>query len=496
MCTSNISGCFRHCENCREKRPISAPVRATNRPVKALIKSPTCPDNLGGAYNAVHMTELSVLQEINEHSMQTKPFKDSQDDHETPISSAPSDDRTPAQVDSSQAPPPQLEPEEVIHVLAPSLFDNEYPYKLFLGNYRILEPIIVLFLVFQTLASIFITLCEDGGASAVFHDGLNIPEFINRTLALLLRGLVRIIAPFIFYRQLCSMAEAEKALKGKRKKDDDYTLPSPKPVPYHNHVSLWSIISHAVIFSIILLYLGAFLTAEERLTDRGMCVRKIFQIQVPMIGMRLFVFCDCLASFFILMLVGLVKDCYCIENRLSTENSTYFAIVRRRWYRIDALCYIFPSVIVLFTITSLTYDRPLIPAPGHRLGEGDLEMWCFWMIALSLLLFFGSSTNWTAKFVTVFGNALALCCALFFTVVLKIDKIKFPPGTFIILMYSHLTITTINLLYCLLKTHYRHKKHKSVRFWLSLTFWVLLIICLFAVVVREVVSLAYFVVWS
>ena len=510
VCTSNISDCFRQCENCTVKpepqRRRSAPVSgiSTNQPMRmGLKRSSTCSENLGEAVDNtqpvhnMHTGKLSTPQEVEMESTPVPPLMplaDSQDSHTNHSKTLAHD-----QTDSSQPPPPQklqLEPEDVIHVLAPSLFDNEYPYKLFLGNYKILEPIIVLFLAFQTLASVFITLCEDGGAFAVFHDGLNIPEFINRTITLLLRGLVRIIGPFVFYRQICSMAEAEKALEIKIKKDD-YKLPLPKPVSYQKHVSLLSIISHATIFSIILLYLGAFLTAEDRLRNRGICIRELVLIEIPMIGMRLFVFCDCLACFFILMLVGLVKDCYCIENRLSiAENSKYFAIIRRRWYRIDILCYTFPSIIILFTIASLSYKRPLIPAPEHNLNEGDLEMWCFWMIVLSLLLFFGSSTNWIAKYSTILGNGVALGCVFVFTAVLKIEEIKFPPGSFIILMYSHLTITTINLLYCLMSTHYHHKKHKSVRFWLTLAFWALLILCLFAMIVREVISLAFFVVWS
>ena len=400
---------------------------------------------------------------------------------------------TPPDVPQAPPPPPEVlpEPEEVIHVLAPSLFEKEYPYKLFLGNYWILEPIIVLFLMFQTLASIIVTLCEDGGAYTVFHDGLNVAEFINRIIILLLRVLVRVVAPFIFYRQLCSMSEAEKALEV-RKKKKDYAPPPPNPVPFHQHVTLWSIVSHATIFSVVLLYLGVFLTLESRL--RG-GIRELFQVQVPLIGMRLFVFFDCLSSFFVLMLVGLVKDCYCIENRLSTKNGKYFDIIRKRWYRIDIFCYIIPLILILFTIISLSYDRAMIPVPDRQLDEGDLEMWCFWMIVLSLLLFFGSSANLTAKVVTVIGNVLALCCAFVFTVFLGVDKATFPPGSVVILIHCHLSITTINLLFCLTKAHYHHKKLKSKRFWLGLTFWILLTVSLFAIVVREVISLAFFVVW-
>ena len=388
--------------------------------------------------------------------------------------------------------PPIPGPDEVIHVLAPSLFEKEYPYKLFLGNYWILEPIIVLFLAFQTLSSIYITLCEEGGAYAVFHDGLNMSEFINRVIIFSMRILVRVIAPFIFYRQLCSMSEAEKALQVKIKKED-YDLPPVSPVPYRHRVTLWSIISHAVIFSMILFYLGAFLVAEDRLRERSICIKEIFRFPMPLIGIRLVVFFDCLSCFFILMLIGLVKDCYCLENRLSTANDKYFEVIRKRWYRIDVFCFTVPIVLTLFSMASLILGKSIAPTPDRRLNEGELEVWCFWILSLSLLLFFGSASNWTAKIVTVIGNVLALGCALFFPLVLGVDKATFLPGSLSILFYCHLSMLTINLLYCLIQAHRRHKGIRSKRFWFSLTLLILLTVSLFAIVVREVISLAIFI---
>ena len=278
----------------------------------------------------------------------------------------------------------QLLPEDVIHILAPSLFEKEYPYKLFQRNYWILEPVIVLFLSFQAVASILITLCEDGGAHVVFQDGFNLSQFINCIISFVLRILVRVITPFLFYMQLRRISKAEKK-RVIRSKKEDFTPPThvQKPIKCKHHVTLWSIVPHAVIFSILLLYLDAFLTAEDRLRGRGICVTELFQIQIPMIGMQLFVFCDCLACFFILMLVGLVKDCYCIENRLSTEvQSKYFDLIRKRWRVIDILCYIIPATVILVTIVSLSC--PAIPPARHNPEPGDIERWSFWTITLSL----------------------------------------------------------------------------------------------------------------
>lgn len=387
----------------------------------------------------------------------------------------------------------QLLPEDVIHILAPSLFEKEYPYKLFQRRYWILEPIIVLFLAFQAVASILVTLCEDGGAQEVFQGGFNLSQFINRIISLVLRILVRVVTPFLFYVQLRRMSKAEKK-RVIRIKKDNFNPPSCVAIKRKHQVTLWSIVPHAVIFSTLLLYLDAFLTAEGRLRGRGICIRELFQVQVPMIGMRLFVFCDCLACFFILMLVGLIKDCYCIENRLSTEvRSKYFDLIRKRWEIVDILCYTIPVTTILITTVSLSY--PTAPPAGHNLEPGDIEMWSFWTITLSLLLFFGSSSNLTAKLVTIIGNVVVPCCAIFFTFFLGVQRTTFPPGSSIILMHSYLCITTLNLLYCLLVTHYRHKKVVSKRFWLTLVLWILLILCLVAIAVSEVRKLASFVNW-
>lgn len=287
------------------------------------------------------------------------------------------------------------------------------------------------------------------------------------------------------------MSKAEKKCVIRSKKDDFTPPPHIMPIKCKQYVTLWSIIPHAVIFSVLLFYLGAFLTAEVRLRGRGTCIRELFQIQVPMIGMQLFVFCDCLACFFILMLVGLIKDCYCIENRLSTEaQSKYFDLIRKRWEVIDTLCYTIPVTTILITTVSLSY--PTIPA-RHNLEPGDIEMWSFWTITLSLLLFFDSSSNLAAKLVTIISNIVVPCCALFFTFVLGVQRTTFPPGSSLILMYSYLCITILNLLYCLLITHYRHKKLSSKHFWLSLTLWVLLVLCLIAIAISEVRKLANFV---
>ena len=394
---------------------------------------------------------------------------------------------------------PTLDSLEVIRVIDESLF-KEYPYKLFLKqNHKIFEVAVVIFVMFQVIASVFITMCEGGGLYTVFHHGLNLSEFIHRIIVLLLRILARAVTPWIFYRQLCSMSDSEKALNNKKKKDDyrspEFKLPH-KSVKRLQHNTMESTVSHAILFSIILVFLGAFVTVDSHLKGKSICIKELLQIQIPLVGMQVFAFLDSLATSFILILVGLIKDSYCIENRFCTEyNCEYFAVIRKRWTRLDIFCYIMSSLLILFSVISLFSNRSLTTVPDQQLSSNEFEIWYFWIIVLSLLLFVGSSSNWTAKVIAITGNVLALCCAFCFTLFLGVTKVTFPPGTTIVLVYSYLSATTINFLFCLLKTHYRHKKMKSKHFWLCLLIYVLLSVTFCIVFVREFIFCASFVEW-
>ena len=102
----------------------------------------------------------------------------------------------------------------------------------------------------------------------MFYDGLNMSEFINRIITLLLRFLVRVLTPFIFYRQLYGISKSEKPLERKGKEEScECDL-----VVRHHYVTLISTVSHVVMFSAILLYLGAFLTVESQLKGSSMHV--------------------------------------------------------------------------------------------------------------------------------------------------------------------------------------------------------------------------------
>jgi hypothetical protein len=79
--------------------------------------------------------------------------------------------------------------------------------------------------------------------------------------------------------------------------------------------------------------------------------------------------------------------------------------------------------------------------------------------------------------------------------VLGVERVTFPPGNVVILIFCHISTMTINLLYCLTKAHGRHKKHRSRRFWFSLACLILLTVSMFAIVIREVISLAISVEW-
>ena len=227
VCTSNIADCFKHCEKCKEKSR-TAPTQS-HKPKTDLRRT------YSDSYLKIvkrqrnneppsHLQQPTGLSPVEEDDTSTT-SQESGNNHSTP--GGESLDQENKSLTIAQTPPQesQLLPEDVIHIMAPSLFEQEYPYKLFQQNYWILEPIIVLFLSFQAVASILITLCEDGGAHVVFQDDFNLSQFINCIISLILRMLVRVVTPFLFYMQLRRISKAEKK-RVIRSKMEDFTPPT------------------------------------------------------------------------------------------------------------------------------------------------------------------------------------------------------------------------------------------------------------------------------
>ena len=396
----------------------------------------------------------------------------------------------------SSLPLPVLDNLEVIRVLDPSLHKNDYPYKTSLcSKYRVLDVVMSVYLAYQIITLVVVMICWKGGIYTLFDGSLDnvISKISNHMIICLLQILVRICAPQFYFKQLDIISTSETTLDKKiLLKKEDYSLPKLpcKPAERSQRVTLWSTLTHAILFSAIALYLGVFLTIESQFKGNGVCCggQRLLQLQIPLLGIRLFSCLDSLATFFVLVLIGLVKDCYCIENTLSTEfNGTYFEAIRKRRYRFDNFCYIVSFVVTFLSIVSLLNNQPITPVLDRHFDSDDLEVWCLWMCILSILLYFGSHSNLGSKVFTVACDILAFCCAICFTLLLGVTKSIFPPGTALVILYSYICVTTINFLFCLLMAHYRHKKLKSKLFWFSFLCFVILCVSFCAVVLREVI---------
>ena len=396
-----------------------------------------------------------------------------------------------------------IDSDNILHFINPSksLFANMFPYNQFRPQpHTWLEFVIVFFLVYQMTASTFITICEDEGPYRVFRKvgTLDIMELFRRICLYFLRILVRVATPFTFYRQICRMAEGERRYQdlkqnGTNNPTKKNRLQSQHHLPQDHHhfvqeVTLWSsIVPHAVMFSLILLSLGVFLTAEDLLIGDTICIRELFQIQVPFIGMQIFQLGDCLSVFFMMMVMGILKDCYCLENHLAEYN---YDIMRERWFLIDTFCYVTSFLLFSFTMLMFIFGNPLTPPPSCDLDAGGLQLWTFWIIALTLLQFCGSSANRILKKSCVTGHIVLFIFILLLTFVLKVKKVTVPPGSAILLLYTTLAVTVFNLLLCLTLSHYRSKGCKSKRFYLSVLCLVILSVSVLATAICEVTYFA------
>ena len=394
-----------------------------------------------------------------------------------------------------------VDADNIMHITDPSLFQNMVPYKYFCRHRAWIEGVIAVFLVYQMLSSILITLCEEECVNQVFKDGheLDVMELVRRLCLFTMRVAVRVVIPFVFYRQLCRLAEGErhylKILKARDAASHTRTSPLNKACATRHAVAvtLWrSIVPHAVSFSAILLFIGAFLIAEDRLMEKSICIKKLFQIEIPFLGMQMCQFCDCLAVFFMLMVVGILKDCYCLENNSSAAKE-YYDVMRKRWLLIDMFCYVTPFFLLVFTVCMFAFGNPLVPDPPQDAGADDFIIWCFWIMALTLLQFCGSVAKTFLKMCCVIGHILCILLIFLITFVHRVEKIQIPPGSGVILLYTMLAVTLFNFLYCLMRCHLRVKGWKSSYFRFNVVCLVVLLLSLLATAIRESLHFAYFV---
>jgi len=116
-------------------------------------------------------------------------------------------------------------------------------------------------------------------------------------------------------------------------------------------IQLWMAMLHALFFTILLLYLGAFFVVEQKIMKGGVC-NFVDSTIITLFGVRIhfIVVFECISIFVIVLLMGIVKDCYSYENRIAAiaaiiggNAKKVQEEIRRRWEILDEYCYVMQS---------------------------------------------------------------------------------------------------------------------------------------------------------
>lgn len=393
----------------------------------------------------------------------------------------------------------QSQPEEVInadnimHITDPSLFQTMAPYKYFHRSHWIFDVVTAVFIVYQAVASILITLCEEKCLHRVFGNGLDYAELVRRLCIFALRSLFRVVLPTVFYIQLYLMAEGERkyleSCCSEGQSIHKLSAQKQKSVTKHRPVSvtLWSIVLHALFFSVILFCVGVLLYDEDGLIEKTVCIKLYLKTESPLLSSpQIFQLFDCLAVFFMQIIVGILKDCYGLENK-SEAAKKYYNIMRKRWILIDIFCYLTPLFLFVFTLLMIACGSHLLPKPS--IEEMDLNtqiMWCFWTLALALLQYCGTVTR---KFFKVLCIVAHVACLSLICIVLTFgEEIRIPPGSGVILLYTTMAVTVFNFLLGLTRCHYFALGWRSKYFQFSAVCLIILLLSLGFVAIRETVN--------
>ena len=418
--------------------------------------------------------------------------------------------------------------------MANRLFDV-FPYNYLKRNYRglrkeIIRSLLVVFFIYQAMAATLMTVCEDGGFRAVFHSGEQnrYPEIVNRLLKFSIKIVFRVILPLCCTVHLPILATTplipktnlskHEALVGLMRihkqfsSEEEIAFLRERPetiiamseeMTKRRIRSMWITVTHSVLLVLLGVYLGAFYVCEQNTMKGGVCkFLSVTIVRVPFLdfNVHLLIAIESLSFVVILLIYGIVGDCYNYENRIATyatiiggNAKKLFKEIRRRWVVMDRLVHIMPLVKAAILALSISTGRPFVSMPVHIVQASDLVDWYFWIMILTVLFLLGTSSNRMAKKASIGGYVIA--AILIFTV--QVETSHIPYGSIMVLLYTVMSAYILNHLYCLGRCYYSNIGSCLGWFpFLTIVGLVLILVISVAITIfREVTLLSSFVTW-
>ena len=369
-------------------------------------------------------------------------------------------------------------PPSEVNKLFRRLFDT-VPHRLFQDYFENTPRILVVYLLIAVLLYqhgllVLISICDKNGFPDLFRniDENTYNEIMYRILKYALRVGIIVVTSIFFMRQLDTLAEKPIVPQFKltlqqtqdwicriytQRKDvmdsSDLLVAFSKlenMIKHNIMSSLWMVFLHAVLLTTLLYWIGAFNLDEEVIVIGGVCDYLHHDFSLPLV-MEYVSICT------VILVVGIVKECYCYENRVAAyavligkEGEELYTEIRKRWKFLDSYCYITPFVLFVIAVLSYSTGKNFIPEPNHGMESTDVIGWYFWTVVLSAISFLASSPKQSTAYLMGY-----LVCLVF----VLLGNGSVIPGTgdhAIFLMYIILAVLNFNLIFTLYRCNSNH----------------------------------------
>ena len=429
----------------------------------------------------------------------------------------------------------------VLHCIKPNISEEIFPYTQLKNMASYYHGLFVVYIIMQ-----FITVYDDG----VLQPGkLTNTLYLNRVVLSLLHAILMIVIPSACYAQLCLLSHFEQAYsnskyKGRKNQQAPVSVDISQILKerdlslnfydffvqiynWNFNVNRFQVLLHAIVFPLFLCYLGVF--KDVSTTNKTTSWLRINDIQVMQIW-------DPIAVSIGLLLSGIIKDIYCIENYAATilvdnehdanySSKEVFKAIRHRWLAWDYFIGFLAVVFVVLTAILCIFGEPFIHNPAtntytfnvtvsnnsllnitepnnstDETAQSNFQMhtWNLLIILIGALHASGSSANATFKQFCLYGYVvlpiLIFGAAYFDEENQKMDQIynsfyfSDSPGHISLVLFTTQLVTVLNWLLCLQRCYWRqmHKKHEpAISHFSCLGAILIVVMSLFCIVIRE-----------
>ena len=381
--------------------------------------------------------------------------------------------------------------ENVLHCIKPDISDTVFPYTYMKKPGSIVYLISCIFWVYVVMQ--MATVFGDGAFQSWKYTN---DQFPNRVVFLLLHAILMIVFPGACYVQLGWLYSLENTYLKQEKQiniSEELKLEmeniltkrkiSLSPLDFIEQISFLRICNlkevdfncfqvpmHAIVYPCLLYWLG------------------VFSDVPPSTSWIYMEYWDCFAVGIGLVLTGIVKDIYCIENHVATilvendydqnnRSEDIFRAIRHRWRVWDTFIHIIVVVFLVLFSVFYYFGVPFGIAKSKETPADDFQLntWNILTFIIVIMQASGSSANATFKKIGMIGYILLplfMCVSAYTQGIVSFDQIRNgfyfynATGHIYLILSTTQLVTVLNWLLCLQRCYWLQldKQYHSLKY--------------------------------